>query len=197
MVIGYHLIITAYGWWLPNDPRGSTSRYIASDIIAELGDLHFGRKRVQPASREIREFYKRAEQVLKHPLLTFDEAARNCVADAFGQCISEKGYTCYAFSVMQDHAHGLIRKHKHKAEEMIENLQRASADLLKARGLRRHDHPVWSTGGWRVFLDAPDDIRRTISYIEKSPIKHRLGPQRWSFVTPYDGWPLRNLTACG
>ena len=28
MVIGYHLIWTAYGWWLPNDPRGSTSHRI-------------------------------------------------------------------------------------------------------------------------------------------------------------------------
>ena len=40
MVIGYHLIWTAYGWWLPNDPRGSMSRLIRSDIIAELGELH-------------------------------------------------------------------------------------------------------------------------------------------------------------
>jgi hypothetical protein len=26
MIAGYHLIWTAYGWWLPNDPRGSTSQ---------------------------------------------------------------------------------------------------------------------------------------------------------------------------
>ena len=40
IVIAYHLIWTAYGWWLPNDPRGSMSRCIASDVIAELGELH-------------------------------------------------------------------------------------------------------------------------------------------------------------
>lgn len=49
VVIAYHLIWTAYGWWLPNDPRGSTSRRIAADPIAQLGQLHFGRKKVQPA----------------------------------------------------------------------------------------------------------------------------------------------------
>ncbi len=48
MVIAYHLIWTAYGWWLPNDPRGSMSKCIASDTIAELGALHYGRKRVHP-----------------------------------------------------------------------------------------------------------------------------------------------------
>ena len=40
LVIAYHLIWTAYGWWLPNDPRGSGSKTIDSDIIAELGELH-------------------------------------------------------------------------------------------------------------------------------------------------------------
>jgi hypothetical protein len=37
IVIAHHLIWTNYGWWLPNDPRGSLSRTIASDLIAELG----------------------------------------------------------------------------------------------------------------------------------------------------------------
>jgi REP element-mobilizing transposase RayT len=197
VVIGYHLIITAYGWWLPNDPRGSTSQYISSDVIAELGELHVGRKKIQPASYEIRQFYKRAQQVLKHELLTFNEEARNCVGDGLGQCIAHNGYTCYAFSIMQDHAHALIRKHKHKAEEMSENIQRSSADLLKARGLRRLDHPVWSTGGWKVFLDTPDDIRRTIPYIENNPIKHRLPSQHWPFVAPYDNWTLRKVVSRG
>ena len=29
-VAGFHLIWTAYGWWLPNDPRGSSSHEIPS-----------------------------------------------------------------------------------------------------------------------------------------------------------------------
>jgi REP element-mobilizing transposase RayT len=157
--------------------------------------LHFGRKKIQPASWEIKRFYKRAEKVLKHSLLTFDADARSCIADAFGKCIQQYGYTCYAFSIMQDHAHALIRKHRHKAEDMIEKFQHKSAELLKGRGLRRTDHPVWSTGGWKVFLDTPDDIRRTIPYIEQNPVKHRLGARHWPFVMRYNGWPLRNLAA--
>ena len=42
MVVGYHLIWTAYGWWLPNDPRGSTSHEIRVEKIEELGELHHG-----------------------------------------------------------------------------------------------------------------------------------------------------------
>ena len=47
MIAGYHLIWTAYGWWLPNDPRGSMSREIRAAAIADLGELHYGRKRIQ------------------------------------------------------------------------------------------------------------------------------------------------------
>jgi hypothetical protein len=195
MVIGYHLIMTAYGRWLPNDPRGSTSKTIASDVIAVLGELHFGRKRIQPASREIRAFYDRAAAVLKYPLLDFNEQARVCIADAFGQGIRQNHYTCYAFATLQDHSHILLRKHKHPAEQMIENLQRIGAELLRDRGLRTNDHPVWSTGGWKVFLDEPEDIWRTITYIENNPRKHSLPSHTNPFVAPYDGWPLRKSNA--
>src|SRR4051794_36163609 len=94
LVIAYHLIWTAYGWWLPNDPRGSGSRTIHSDVIAGLGDLHYGRKRVQPPGRVVHEFYARAATVLKHPLLTFDEAARKAVAAAFAEVVTNERYTC-------------------------------------------------------------------------------------------------------
>ena len=76
IVIAYHLIWTAYGWWLPNDPRGSNSKFVQSDVIFDLGNLHQGRKRVQPASSEIRTFYDSAEGRLKHALLAIDDAAR-------------------------------------------------------------------------------------------------------------------------
>ena len=43
---------------------------------------------------------------------------------------------------------------------------------------------------WKVFLDHPDDIRRTIPYIEDNPIKLPRPRQTYDFVKPYDGWPL-------
>lgn len=68
IVIAYHLIWTAYGWWLPNDPRGSSSHTLRSDVIAELGTLHEGRKAVQPASHDLRVFYAAAADWLRHDL---------------------------------------------------------------------------------------------------------------------------------
>src|SRR5205823_363005 len=68
MIAGFHLIWTAYGWWLPNDPRGSSSHDIRVERIEELGPLHYGRKLVQPLPAELRAFYESAAAVLKHEL---------------------------------------------------------------------------------------------------------------------------------
>jgi hypothetical protein len=36
MVIGYHVILGARGFWLPNDPRGSGSSYVWRHAIKYL-----------------------------------------------------------------------------------------------------------------------------------------------------------------
>ena len=190
LVIAYHLIWTAYGWWLPNDPRGSMSHTIASDLIAELGELHCGRKRIQPASVDIRAFYERAREALKFPLLTFAPPQIAVIAEALAQVIREQRYTCYACAIMPDHVHLVIRKHKHLAEQMIEHFQEASRLRLRTLSAWGPDHPVWGGPGWKVFLDHPGDIRRTNDYVEANPDKLRQPRQLWDFVTPYDGWPL-------
>jgi len=91
---------------------------------------------------------------------------------------------------MPDHVHLLIRKHQHKAEEMIENFQESSRLQLRTLGFRSSDHPVWGGSGWKVFLDHPRAVRRTIRYIEENPVKWRRPRQKWPFVQEYDGWPL-------
>jgi REP element-mobilizing transposase RayT len=191
LVIAHHLIWTAYGWWLPNDPRGSGSFLIRSDILAHLGELHHGRKPVQPPGKVIRQFQNYAEDLLKHPRLAFDNVAIEQIAFAFGQKIAEHRYTCYACVIMPDHVHIVIRKHKHSAEEMVEHLQAAARKQLIAAECFASTHPVWTAGaGWDGFLDHPDEIRRTIRYVEKNPDPIGLPRQSWAFVKSYDGWPL-------
>ncbi|MCI0641444.1 MAG: transposase [Gemmataceae bacterium] len=191
LVIAHHLIWTAYGWWLPNDPRGSGSHTIRNELLAEFGELHYGRKKLQPAGKIVRQFYEQVADVLKHPLLTFDEPQRLLVGEAFAQVIEEQRYTCYACAIMPDHVHAVIRKHKHQAEEMVDFLKEASRNLLIKNGQRALTHPTWLAGhGWKVFLDHPDEVWRTIRYVEQNPIKIGLPAQSWSFVKPYDNWPL-------
>jgi REP-associated tyrosine transposase len=188
MVAGHHLIFTAYGWWLPNDPRGSSSHEIRMDHIVDLGELHYGRKHVQPSSRELRRFYEQAKDVLKHPLLLFEEHDFELIADSFAQVVHDRRYTCYACAIMPDHVHMLIRKHRDHGETMMELLREKSGVALIQAGRRAPAHPVWGGPGWNVFQFTREDLERTIKYIRNNPIKIGLPAQRWSFVKEYDGW---------
>jgi REP element-mobilizing transposase RayT len=149
LVIAHHLIWTAYGWWLPNDPRGSGSRTIRNDILSQLGELHFGRKKVQPAGRVIREFYARAATLLRHALLSFDDTARQVMASAFADVVAREKLTCWACVIMPDHVHALIRKHKLQAEDMIDRLKAESAARLRTLAPWAGDHPVWGGAAGR------------------------------------------------
>jgi REP element-mobilizing transposase RayT len=121
---------------------------------------------------------KQAAKLLRHPLLEIRDRAVNLVAGAFAQVIVQQSYTCYACAIMPDHVHILIRKHKHRAEEMIETLQNAARWALIESDLWPNDHPVWTAGGgWKVFLDHPDEVERTIPYIEQNPEKIGLPRQ--------------------
>lgn len=188
-VIAYHLCWTAYGVWMPNDPRGSGSREVATLQIAELGELHYGRKRVQPPPAIVREFQQAAEELLKYSAIRFDSQHVDAIAEAFAETIAEETYTCYACAVMPDHAHLVIRKHLHRAEKMIDLLQEASRLRLSSDKLIPREHPCWTSGGWHGFLDSPAAVCRAIRYVENNSVKAGLPAQTWGFVTPYDGWP--------
>ncbi|MBM3995159.1 MAG: hypothetical protein FJ303_13555 [Planctomycetes bacterium] len=189
MVAGYHLIWTVYDYWLPNDPRGSTSKEIRVEPISDLGELHYGVKPVQPSAKQIRNFHEKAHDILKHPVLTFTDDEILLVGKVLGQVIEEKKYTCYACAVMPDHVHMVIRRRRDMAEEMIEYFQEAVRLALIAAEMRIPIQPIWSDGpGWKTFINTRRQFEHEIGYVEKNPEKAGRPEQRWDFVTPYDGW---------
>jgi REP-associated tyrosine transposase len=190
LLIAYHLIWTGYGHWLPNDPRGSGSKAVLNERIAALGELHYGRKRVQPPNKIVREFYKQATPIFSYPPLKFDQADVALIAAAIAEIVQERKYTCYACAIMPDHVHILIRKHRDLGEEMIEHLQNRSRERFGAAGTGDPSHPVWTDGGWKRYLFTPDALRGVIRYIDDNPLEIGWPRQAWGFVKPYDGWPL-------
>ena len=103
IIIAHHLIWTVYGWWLPNDPRGSGSNEVAADILKSLGELHRGRKKIQPTGVDIGTFYANAESLLKFPLLKFGSAEITAsIAQAIEATIEKHRYTCV--TPMRNHA---------------------------------------------------------------------------------------------
>lgn len=189
MVAGYHLIWTLYGFWLPNDPRGSTSTDVRVVPIQELGEHHYGRKEHQPSSQELRDFLKSASDALAHEVYILDDAEIALVGAALGNHIRDKGYVCYACAVMPDHVHILIRRHDHRAEDMIAGLQEKARSALVEAGNRPVNHPVWTDGsGWKTFINSRRQFEKEIKYIWRNPKKIGRPEQMWDFVQPYDGW---------
>ena len=131
-VIAHHLIWTNYGTWLGNDPRGSGSRRIYTPALASLDELHYGRRRTQPKRQMVQEFYKNAELLLQFPIIRFRPDQFAEIADTFAETIRNRRYTCYACAILPVHVHLVVRKHRDRAEEMIENFQADSRRCLQS-----------------------------------------------------------------
>ena len=190
-IIAHHLIWTLYGHWLPNDLRGSGSSELRNEKLDQLGPIHRGRKpeRLQPTRRELREFHNQAEPLLEFPRFWLDVAKRQAVADAFARVVAQEGYTVWAFAILSNHAHLVIRRHRDDALTMWIRFAEAIRASLSTFSDIRADHPILSTRPYKVFLRTPGEVCGRIAYVVANPEKEGLPTQQYSFVKQYDNWP--------
>lgn len=191
VILGFHIIMTGYGHWLPNDIRGSGSTGVASERLRELGPVHFGRKAVQPPREELKRFLRNAEQRLDFPVIWFDDAMRRAIGEGVDAAVRRGGYTCYACSVLRNHLHCVIRRHRDDADVICEKISDATMDALRAFRSDLAEHPVWGRDNCKKFKDTIESMWNAVRYVEGNPEKEGLSAQHWRFVTPYDGWPYR------
>ena len=193
-VIAVHLVLTLYGHWAVNDPRGSGSSDFFDPKFEPLGPIHFGRKpkHEQPTRRELKDFHEKHEGLLNFPVFWIDEAKRRAIAEAIREVIRSQGYTCYACAVCGNHIHLIIRTHRHDAPTMWDHFAEGIRRRLRLRFPAEigADHPVISARPYKVFLYDPDEVWDRIEYVEQNPLKENLPPQRRDFVTPYDNFPF-------
>lgn len=196
MVLGYHLIITTYGFWLPNDPRGSSSEFVASWELFRFGratktDSH------RSVARVAHDWRKRlaAKAALKYPPVSFSGHQALAVANGFAEAVREDDIRFWALTILPEHVHAVIGRHERSIEWICKRLKRAGTRMLHREGLHPlRDHTdedgyvpmVWARGRWKVFLDSPADIRRAIRYVADNPLKEHQPRQRWRFVESYD-----------
>lgn len=156
------------------------------DKLAELGAIHYGRKRIQPPKQELRDFYRRAEPLLQLEPIWFDPAKRQALGEAFAQVI-ENRYTVWACAICRNHVHFCIRAHRERAETMWKRLIDAGRKAIRAIPDVEPGHEVWTRAPYIVFLSTPEEVRDRIEYINRNPVKEGLPSQRWSFVQPRPG----------
>jgi hypothetical protein len=189
LILAHHLVLSSYGFWLANDPRGSGSTQLREPKFSDLGPLHHGRKRIQPTREVLRQFYTQAFPRLEHKPIWFNAPLRQLIAEAFRATITQKRYTVWACFVGSNHAHLCIRRHRDTYQAMWDNLTGQSRTFCASSTIIDPVHPLWAQRPYSVYCHTPEDIRRVVSYIEGNPEKEGLPPQHWDFVKPYDGWP--------
>lgn len=190
MVIAHHLILTGYGHWLPNDPRGSMSVQVYTPELAGLAEAHFGRRRVQPSREELRAFYRVAAQRLAYPILWFAPAMRDIIAAAIGDVIEREKLTCYACAVLTNHVHLLIRRHRLSGKDILKRLKEGATAMARSSPSVPDDHPVFSADECILFKSDVPSMKNCIRYIHDNYPKHGLRPVVHEFVIPYNNWPF-------
>ncbi len=197
MVIAFHFIFSAYGYWLPNDPRGSWS-----DAIRRYELLAFGPATKVETTRSLAAdphdmaLRKAAKAALKYPPVRFNGKQAQLIPQGFHQACDEGGYKAHALATLPDHVHLVLAWNARHIDEIASHLKAKATAALNRAGL----HPLaayasesgrvpspWARKYWCPFVREPDHLRRVIRYVENNPVKAGLPRQRWSWVEPWAG----------
>ncbi len=185
IIIAHHLVFMGYGHWFPNDIRGSGSDEIRKELLRELGEIHHGRKPIQPSRSELRAFHRAGEQMLEQPVLWFDEDSRDAIASGFERASVEQGYRIVACAVLRNHAYLVVQRHKHAHDVIWRTFAEYAKQSLASLRSIPEGHRVWGSRPYSKFLYTPDDVRGRIDYVNDNPEKEGLAAQRWGFVLKY------------
>jgi REP element-mobilizing transposase RayT len=191
MVRWYHLIISAYGFWLPNDPRGSWSDFVGAwELLKFGGPTKVEGKRSYAHDPNDRAFRLEAKKTLKYPPVRFDGAQRAAVGEGFGRAIGESAYPVHACCIGYDHAHLVIGRHVRTIEQIAIHLKSKASMALRAADCHRPARYAnsgsiptpWAEGCWSVFIQDRAQLGAAIDYVARHPVKEGLPAQAWSFV---------------
>jgi REP element-mobilizing transposase RayT len=195
-MIGQHVIFGAYGFWLPNDPRGSWSTFVGSWDLFRYGPAtttaetrsvaHVDHDRAQRFA---------AKKALKYPPVQFSETQVQAIAHGFAGYARCSGLIIWACAILPDHVHLVIGPHRLDADKIVIQLKGDATQSLLDAGIHPFGHitekngrppKCFARGEWQVYLDTSDEVVRAIRYVENNPIKEGKPLQVWPFVVPFD-----------
>jgi len=196
MIIGFHVILSAYGFWLPNDSRGSWSDFVGAWELFRFGRAtKTAERRSLAAKPHDVQARVQAKHALRYRSVRFNGQQARAVGRGFAGFVKRSGLNVWACSILPEHTHLVIGGHRYRIEQIANLLKGAATRQLVTEGI----HPfgalrqkfgrlpqTWARGLWKVFLGTPADVRRAVRYVGDNPAKESLPQQRWSFVAPFD-----------
>jgi REP element-mobilizing transposase RayT len=194
MVRWYHAIFTAYGFWLPNDPRGSWSTFVGSWELYRFGAATKTdtRRSVACAPHDITN-RRAAKQALKYPPVRLDESQSAAIAAGVEQACEEADISLHALAIGFDHVHAIVGRHSKTAEQIVyhwkaratQQISRANCHPLAAYTNAAGEAPTpWARGCWCVYINDELQLRAAMRYVERHSQKESLPSQHYPFLTP-------------
>jgi REP element-mobilizing transposase RayT len=193
MILAAHVIMSAYGFWLPNDQRGSWSEFIRAWELLKYGDATKTDERQSVAGRPHNSALRAAaKKELMYEPVKFNGKQAAAIAYGFADVVAGTACVIYACAIMPDHVHLVIGRHRYDIQQVANLLKCGATTSLRKYGLdpfsgvpkgRVSSPSPWAHGLWKVWLDSHHDVNRSIDYTNDNPVKDGLKPQTWKFVT--------------
>ena len=192
MIQAYHVIFCAYGFWLPNDPRGSWSQWVRSWDLFRYGEAtKVTTRRSVAGAKHNHQERNAAKSALHYPPVVFTGNQALSIARGFATAIADANYRINACAILPQHIHVVIERDGRRVELIVSHLKRAASRKLREDNL----HPLsefgeknkslpspWARQCWKVFINDERDYDRSVRYVEDNPVKEGLRPQKWTFV---------------
>lgn len=204
MVLATHAIWSAYGFWLPNEQRGSWSTEVWAPHLKRFGPATKTSERRSLANEQFdRELRREMRASLKYPAVRFTLAQVDAIGRGFAGAVERFQISLLACAILWDHVHIVAERHgRATIEYLVGALKRAASRQFIAESLhpmssyRQTDGSIptpWVEGGWNRFLNSPREIIDAIDYVNANPQKLGMKPQQWMFVKTYRPrvWPAR------
>jgi len=111
-MLAFHGIFSAYGFWLPNDPRGSWSIWVAAWELFRFGPATKTSARHSVAHVEHdHERRRAAKQALKFAPVVFNDDQIRSLATGIANVAQSADYKLYALAIMPTHIHVVATYH--------------------------------------------------------------------------------------
>ncbi len=188
---GIHLAWTAYGTWLPGDPRGHWSALF--DLYGRLARAGHQLNLPDPTT------LAHARQEMSEEPKLLDPVEQMLVGAMIGGFITGEGpaapwaqagyptpLEAWALAVERTHVHMLIAPPPRKVGGVVGRVKGTSSSALRKLPGNRARRRIWTTGYWKAFLYDDAAVRAVQDYIEQHNVRRGFGRRRFDFVGPVE-----------
>jgi REP element-mobilizing transposase RayT len=191
-ILAYHVTFATYGFWLPNDPRGSNSESVRAAHLRRFGPAtKVSDKRSHASDHHDTALRAAAKRSLKYAPVRFNGVQAREVGRGFARQVQTSRLKVFAAAILRCHVHLVIGHHRIRVEQIVNLMKGAASRQLLLSQLHpfqqiTDDRPSpWGYGVRKRFLHNDREIEQVLRYVQSNPQKDGLPPQRWSFVSPY------------